>query len=92
METPVTDKQKAKELAHDYFRRGQLGLAPAHTECAGYECAMKAMEWKENQTIEKAWKFIDQILTETGFFISEMENNNLRNELKETFILEVKKG
>lgn len=55
----MTDLEKARELAHDYFRRGQLGLCSLDTESAGYECAIKMAEWKEQQMIEKAVNWLN---------------------------------
>lgn len=43
------NKEKAKELAHDYFRRCQLGLVSPDTERAGYDCAIKMAQWKDEQ-------------------------------------------
>ena len=63
----MNNEEKAKEIAHEYFRRGQLGLAPIDTESAGYDCAMQAMKWKDEQfslerkqLIEKANQAVTQ--------------------------------
>lgn len=58
MET--TNEEKAREIAHDYFRRGQLGLVSIDTESAGNDCAMQAMRWKDNQFAEEKRQLIDK--------------------------------
>jgi hypothetical protein len=42
-------REKARDLARDYFRRGQLGIASPDTESAGFACAMEMAKWKDEQ-------------------------------------------
>lgn len=63
----ISNKEKAKEIAHDYFRRGQLGLVAIDTESAGFECAMEAMKWKEQQMTDKAVELVEKYLFEIGY-------------------------
>lgn len=56
----MTNEKKAMEIAHDYFRRGQLGIVSADTESAGYDCAMQAMQWKDEQFAQEKQQLIDK--------------------------------
>ena len=57
------NEQKAKEIAHEYFRKGQLGLVPCDTENAGYDCAIQAMEWQEQQMIKRTIDWVQKEAT-----------------------------
>ena len=57
----ISNEEKAKEIAHDYFRRGQLGLVAIDTESAGYDCAMQAMELKDKQHTKEKQLWIDKL-------------------------------
>lgn len=63
----MSNEEKARELSHDYFRRGQLRLVSPDSESAGYECAMQMAEWKDGQIINLIQKIItcvDQGITQ----------------------------
>ena len=74
------NEKKAKEIAHEYFRRGQLGLAPIDTESAGYDCAMQAMELKDRQF----QKVLDYVEICYGVFCFEQRYNFI-NRIKDIF-------
>lgn len=58
----MTNVEKSMAIAHEYFRRGQLGLVSIDTESAGYDCAMQAMQWKDKQVLEKTLKWFQENL------------------------------
>lgn len=61
----MKDNEKAKELARDYFRRGQLGFVSTDTESAGFDCAIKMAKWKDEQyqqAKEELAKEIDNLI------------------------------
>lgn len=75
-----SNEEKAKEIAHEYFRRGQLGLAAIDTESAGYDCAMQAMELKDRQF----QKVLDYVEICYGVFCFEQRSNFI-NCIKDIF-------